>query len=101
LRPDAVPLKSSTRTEALTWPAATLAAEVATHARPALTCEPASHAAGHSAAAHGRDSLPRLRLLVRCKDSDRIAAIRQRLLAHAIHLRTHLLHPLTHSGSSR
>jgi hypothetical protein len=40
-------------------------------------------------------------LLVRCEDGDGVATIGERLLAHAIHLRTHLFHPLAHSGACR
>jgi hypothetical protein len=83
--------------------AATGTADAAPHAWATRARKPASHATTHSAAAsaHGCDSVPSLRLLIGRKNGDRITTIRERLLAHAIHLRTHLFHPLTHPCSRR
>ena len=46
-------------------------------------------------APHGRDSLPRLRLLVRCQDGDGVPSVGLCLLAHPIHCGTHLLEALS------
>jgi hypothetical protein len=99
LRPYAIARHCAPRTKALAGPATTtLSAEPATHARPALPRESAPRAAAEptAALAHACDAFPRLRLLIRREDRDRVSPIVLRLLAHAIHLRTQLLHTLTH-----
>ena len=48
---------------------------------------------------HPGDSIPRLGLLVRRQDSDRVAAICERLLAPPLQRGAHRFHPLTHLGS--
>lgn len=89
----------STRTEALARRASARSTEATSHARDARASEPASRTETHAAAAHVRDPLPGLRLLVGGEDGDGVATIGEGLLAHAIHLRPHLVHPLAHLRS--
>src|SRR5215208_5638444 len=70
-----------------------------------------AHAAAHAATAEAparaphsalaRDAVPRLRLLIRRQHRDRIPTIGLRLVAQALHRRTHLFEPLAHPLTRR